>query len=175
NVLNAVAAASAAVTVGAGADAVRKGLARFTGAKRRFEILYRGDGITVADDYAHHPSELRATLETAKRLPYGRVIAVFQPFTYSRTVMLMDDFAQVLRLADKVVLSEIMGSREVTTYGVRSADLAAKVDGSVWFSTFEEIADYLARNARAGDLILTLGCGDIYKAAKMTIAKLKER
>lgn len=175
NVLNAVAAAAAAVTVGAGADAVQKGLARFTGAKRRFEILYRGDGITVADDYAHHPSELRATLETAKRLPYGRVIAVFQPFTYSRTVMLMDDFAQVLRLADKVVLSEIMGSREVNTYGVRSADLAAKVDGSVWFSTFEEIADYLARNARAGDLILTLGCGDIYKAAKLTVAKLKER
>lgn len=175
NVLNAVAAAAAAMTVGADAGAVRRGLAAFTGAKRRFEILWRGRGITVADDYAHHPSELRATLETAQRLPYQRVIAVFQPFTYSRTVMLMDDFAQVLRLADHVVLSEIMGSREVNTYGVSSADLAARIDGSVWFSTFEEIAAYLAENAREGDLILTLGCGDIYKAAKLTVAKLETK
>ena len=173
NVLNAVAAAAAAITVGADFPAVQKGLVSFRGAKRRFEILYRDRGITVADDYAHHPSELRATLETAKQLPYQRVIAVFQPFTYSRTVMLMDDFAQVLSLADQVVLSEIMGSREVNTYGVCSADLAARIDGSVWFSTFDEIADYVAAQAREGDLILTMGCGDIYKAAKKIIALLQ--
>ena len=173
NVLNAVAAAAAAITGGAAFPAVQKGLASFRGAKRRFEILYRDRGITVADDYAHHPSELRATLETAKQLHYQRVIAVFQPFTYSRTVMLMDDFAQVLSLADQVVLSEIMGSREVNTYGVCSADLAARIDGSVWFSTFDEIADYVAAQAREGDLILTMGCGDIYKAAKKIIALLQ--
>ncbi len=173
NLLNAVAAAAAALTVGADFPAVQRGLAAFRGAKRRFEILYQEKGITVADDYAHHPSELRATLETAKQLPYRRVIAVFQPFTYSRTVLLMDDFAQVLALADQVVLSEIMGSREINTYGVSSADLAAKIDGSVWFQTFDEIAAYVAEAAREGDLILTMGCGDIYKAAKKIIARLK--
>ena len=175
NVLNAAAAAAAALTVGADFAAVQKGLARFTGAKRRFEILYRDKGVTVADDYAHHPSELRATLETAKRLPYQRVIAVFQPFTFSRTVLLMDDFAQVLRLADQVVLSPIMGSREVNTYGVRSEDLAAKIDGAVVLPDFDAIAAYLAENAREGDLILTLGCGDIYKAAKKTVALLQSK
>ncbi len=172
NILNAVAAAVAALYVGADAESVVKGLAAFRGAKRRFEILYNKNGITVADDYAHHPNELKVTLETAKELPYKRVIAVFQPFTYSRTVMLMDDFASTLAIADKVVLSEIMGSREVNTYNVYSADLAAKIDGSVWFNTFEEIADHIAAIAEEGDLIITMGCGDIYKSAKLMIEKL---
>ncbi len=172
NILNAVAAAVAALYVGADAESVVKGLAEFRGAKRRFEILYNENGITIADDYAHHPSELKVTLETAKALPYKRVVAVFQPFTYSRTVMLMDDFAEALRIADKVVLSEIMGSREVNTYNVYSSDLAAKIDGSVWFNTFEEIADHIAATAQEGDLIITMGCGDIYKSAKLMIEKL---
>lgn len=172
NILNAVAAAAAALYVGADAENVVKGLAKFNGAKRRFEILYNKNGITIADDYAHHPSELKVTLETAKALPYKRVVAVFQPFTYSRTVMLMDDFAEALKIADKVVLSEIMGSREVNTYNVYSSDLAAKIDGSVWFNTFEEIADHIAATAQEGDLIITMGCGDIYKSAKLMIEKL---
>lgn len=173
NVLNAVAAAAAALYVGADTESIRRGLSAFHGAKRRFEILYNKNGITIADDYAHHPSELQATLETAKALPYQRVIAVFQPFTYSRTAMLLEDFARVLKTADHVVLSEIMGSREINTYNIYSADLAAKIEGCVWFRTFEEIADYIAANAREGDLILTMGCGDIYKAAKRMIEKLE--
>ena len=172
NILNAVAAAAAALYVGAGTESVVKGLAEFRGAKRRFEILYNKNGVTIADDYAHHPSELKVTLETAKALPYKRVVAVFQPFTYSRTVMLMDDFAEALKIADKVVLSEIMGSREVNTYNVYSSDLAAKIDGCVWFDTFEEIADHIAETAQEGDLIITMGCGDIYKSAKLMIEKL---
>lgn len=173
NVLNAVAAAAAALYVGADTESICRGLSAFHGAKRRFEILYNKNGITIADDYAHHPSELQATLETAKALPYQRVIAVFQPFTYSRTAMLLEDFARVLKTADHVVLSEIMGSREINTYNIYSADLAAKIEGCVWFRTFEEIADYIAANAREGDLILTMGCGDIYKAAKRMIEKLE--
>lgn len=171
NVYNAMAAITAALTVGVAPQDIADSLPHFGGAGRRFEILGRRGGITVADDYAHHPRELRVTLETAKKMDFNRVIAVFQPFTYSRTAMLMDDFAEVLSIADRVVLSEIMGSREKNTYGVYSSQLADKIDGSVWFNTFDEIADYIAANAEEGDLVITLGCGDIYKAAKLILQK----
>lgn len=171
NILNALAACAASAQAGAGWDAIEKGLNEYSGAGRRFEILGTFGGVTVADDYAHHPTEVKATLEAAKSLDYKKVWAVFQPFTYSRTVMLMQDFADVLKIADRVVLAEIMGSREVNTYNVYSKDLAAKVPGSVWFPTFREIADYVVKNAEPGDLVITLGCGDIYKAAKMMLGK----
>ncbi len=171
NILNALAAAAAATYAGAPASAVETGLNEFSGAGRRFEILGKVNGVTVADDYAHHPAELKATLTAAKELGYNKVWAVFQPFTYSRTVMLMDDFASVLQIADKVVLAEIMGSRESNTYNVYSKDLAEKIPGSVWFPDFEGIADYVFKNAKDGDLVITLGCGDIYKAAKLLLHK----
>ncbi len=171
NVMNALAACAASLEAGASPADVEKGLDAYRGADRRFEILGRIGGITVADDYAHHPTELRATLTAAKEMGFKRVWAVFQPFTFSRTVMLMDDFAQVLQIADRVVLAEIMGSREVNTWHVYSRDLAAKVPGSVWFPDFEQIADYVLRSAADGDLVITLGCGDIYKAAKLMLKK----
>ena len=121
------------------------------------------------DDYAHHPAELRVTLEAAKKLDFKKVWAVFQPFTYSRTKLLFDDFVEVLQIADRVVLSEIMGSREKNTYNIYSRDLCEKIPGSVWFNTFEEIRDYVLQNAEPGDLVITLGCGDIYKAAKLML------
>lgn len=174
NVLNAVAAAAAAMSAGATFEQVRRGLAGFHGAGRRFEILSRRGGITVADDYAHHPAEVRATLRAARDLPFQRIIAVHQPFTYSRTYRLMDEFADALQLADVVVLSEIMGSREKNTWNVYARDLAEKIPGCRWFATFDEIADHVAAIARPGDLILTLGCGDIYKAARKIIDRLPE-
>lgn len=173
NVLNALAALAAAVYAGADFDAARRGLEAFGGAGRRFENLGTYRGITFVDDYAHHPAELRVTLEAAMQMDFRRVWAVFQPFTYSRTYMLMDDFAEVLRIPDKCVLTEIMGSRERNTYGVRTEQLAAKIPGSVWFDTFDEVADYVLANAGDGDLVLTLGCGDIYKAAKLMVRRLK--
>ena len=173
NVLNALAALAAAVYAGADFDAARRGLEAFGGAGRRFENLGTYRGITFVDDYAHHPAELRVTLEAAMQMDFRRVWAVFQPFTYSRTYMLMDDFAEVLRIPDKCVLTEIMGSRERNTYGVRTEQLAAKIPGSVWFNTFDEVADYVLANAGEGDLVLTLGCGDIYKAAKLMVRRLK--
>ena len=105
---------------------------------------------------------------------YKRVIAVFQPFTYSRTYDHFDEFVQVLQIPDICVMSEIMGSREINTYNIYTKDLAEKIPGSVWFNTFEEIADYTLSIAKEGDLIITLGCGDIYKAAKMMIDKLNQ-
>lgn len=167
NILNALAACAAASYAGAQDSAIEQGLNAFTGAGRRFEVLGKTDtGVTIADDYAHHPTELAATLHAAKELGYAAVWAVFQPFTFSRTAMLLDDFADALQIADKVVLAPIMGSREVNTYNIHSEDLAAKVPGSVCLPDFDAIADYVLANAKPHDLVLTLGCGDIYKAAK---------
>lgn len=169
NVLNAVAACAAALEAGAVPERLCEGLAAFTGAHRRFEILGKINGVTIADDYAHHPAELAATLQAAKTLDYHKVWAVFQPFTFSRTAMLLDEFAKALPIADHVVMSAIMGGREKNTYGITTEELARRIPGSVWFETFEEIAAYILANAQEGDLVITLGCGDVYKCAKMIL------
>lgn len=173
NILNALAAVAASMHAGASFAACKKGLESFGGAGRRFENLGEYKGITFVDDYAHHPAELRVTLEAAMKMGYNTVWAVFQPFTFSRTYMLMDDFAEVLKIPDRCVLTEIMGSREINTYNVYTAQLAEKIPDSVWFNTFDEVADYVLKNAKSGDLVLTLGCGDIYKAAKIMIHELQ--
>lgn len=175
NVYNAVAACAAAYSAGIPADALQKGIESFTGAMRRFERLAEIDGVTFVDDYGHHPAEIAATLKTAKDMTFKRVWVVHQPFTYSRTAMLLDDFAEALSIADRVVLTEIMGSREKNTYNIYAKDLAAKIDGCVWFSTFEEVARYVTDNVRSGDLVITTGCGDVYKAADIMIDIMKNQ
>ncbi|WRS28905.1 UDP-N-acetylmuramate--L-alanine ligase [Oscillospiraceae bacterium MB08-C2-2] len=169
NVLNALAAAAAALEVGATPEQIAEHLFQFKGAGRRFEILGTKNGVTIADDYAHHPAELGVTLEVAQEMGYNKVWAVFQPFTYSRTALLLDDFARVLAIADRVVMSEIMGAREKNTYNIYTKDLADKIPGSVWYPGFEEMANYVMENASPGDLVLTLGCGDVYKCAKLML------
>ncbi|MBC8584120.1 UDP-N-acetylmuramate--L-alanine ligase [Youxingia wuxianensis] len=171
NILNAVAACAGAIYAGVSPEQAAEHLEKFRGAGRRFEVLGQVRGVTIADDYAHHPAELAVTLKTAKEMKFRKVWAVFQPFTYSRTYMLMDDFAKALSIADHVVMSEIMGSREKNTYGVYTSHLAEKIPGSVWFPEFEEIADYVMKNAQEGDLVITLGCGDVYKCAKLMLNK----
>ena len=173
NILNSLAAFAAAKNAGCSNEECEKGIAAFGGAGRRFEVLGEFDGITIADDYAHHPGELEVTLNAVMKMGYNTVWAVFQPFTYTRTMLLFDDFVRVLQIPDKCVMTEIMGSREVNTYGIYTKDLAEKIPGSVWFNTFEEIVDYTLSKAQKGDIIITLGCGDIYKAAKMMVEKLK--
>lgn len=173
NILNALAAIACALYSGADFKNCIKGLEEFKGAGRRFEHLGTYKGIDFIDDYAHHPAELRVTIEAAMKLGYKTVWAVFQPFTYSRTVMHFDEFVDVLSIPDRCVMTEIMGSRETNTYGVYTSQLAEKIPNSVWFNTQEEVADYVIKNASAGDLVLTMGCGDIYKSAYMMIDKLK--
>ena len=170
NILNAVAAAAAAWLLGVSPEEIAGNLAEFTGAGRRFEVLGKVRGFTVADDYAHHPAELAATLRAAKELGFGRVWAVFQPFTFSRTYLLLEEFVEALSIADRVVLSPIMGSREKNAWGIRSEDLGAKLPGCVCLPGFREMADYVLANAREGDLVITLGCGDVYKCARMILA-----
>lgn len=171
-IYNALAAFASACLFDCPAEICAQALHHFRGAGRRFELLGECRGITIADDYAHHPAELKTTLESALKMNYRSVWAVFQPFTYSRTQLLLNDFAQVLRTADHVVLTEIMGGRErPENYTVTTAQLADQIPGSVWFHTFEEVCNYVMKNAQPGDLVITLGCGDIYKAAKMMLCE----
>lgn len=172
NVINATAAAVLALENGCAEADIEAGFASFGGAGRRFEILGERRGVTVADDYAHHPAEIEVTLSAAKDMGYNKVWAVFQPFTFSRTKQLLQEFADALMTADHVVLTEIMGSREKNTFGVYTTDLAERIPGSVWFSEFEEVADYCAKNAGENDLVITLGCGDVYKVARLIYEKL---
>lgn len=175
NVYNAVAACAAAYSAGIPVDALQRGMESFTGAMRRFEKLAEIKGVTFVDDYGHHPAEIAATLKTAKEMSFKRVWCVHQPFTYSRTAALLDEFAEALSIADKVVLTEIMGSREKNTYNIYSKDLAAKIDGCVWFPTFGEVARYVVENVQEGDLVITTSCGDVYKVAEMMIEMMKNK
>ena len=172
NVLNALASFAVCFEQGVNAEGIKDAIEKFTGAGRRFEFLGEYNGFTLADDYAHHPTEIKATLTAAKNLSYNRVIAVFQPFTFSRTALLKDEFIEALSVADKVILTPIMGSREVNTYGISSEQLAEKLADAVVVDGFENIADKIIETAKENDIVITMGGGDIYKAAHIVQEKL---
>lgn len=174
NVLNSLAVAAAADWCGMTYEQIAAGLTAFRGAGRRFEFLGTHAGITVADDYAHHPTEIIATLQAAKKMPYRQVWAIFQPFTFSRTARHLDAFAEALSAADHAIVSEIMGSREINKWGVHASQITEKLENGIYLPTFPEIAAYVAAHAQPGDLVLTMGGGDVYKCARMLIQKLKE-
>jgi UDP-N-acetylmuramate--alanine ligase len=183
NIYNALAAAAVCFDLGVPFEHIKKGLETFTGAGRRFEIIGEWNGAVIVDDYAHHPTEVAATLRAAKDMQYERVIAIFQPFTFSRTKMLLDDFAEALQIADIAVLTDIMGSREKNEYGIYTSDLATVTPNSVFFEqdktipytderkekNFTDVTEYVKKIAKAGDLVITLGCGDVYKIAKAIV------
>ncbi|MDD6479103.1 MAG: UDP-N-acetylmuramate--L-alanine ligase [Oscillospiraceae bacterium] len=173
NVLNALAAFSVCFELGVTAEDIAQSLKTFTGAGRRFEFLGNFNGFTLADDYAHHPTEIKATLSAAKELDYKSVTVIFQPFTFSRTALLKDEFIEALKIADRVILTPIMGSREVNTYGISSEDLAKNLSNATVIDGFENIADYIIDTASDGELVITMGGGDIYKAANIIVKKLK--
>lgn len=173
NIYNALAAAATAHYLGATPKEISENLHKFGGVHRRFEILGTPCGITVADDFAHHPTELTATLNAAMNMGFNKVWAVFQPHTFSRTAMLLDDFAEALKIPDKAVISEILPVRETNTYNIHSADLGTKIPNSVCLDTFEEITEYVCKNAKEGDLILTMGGGNVYMCANMIYKQLK--
>ncbi|MBE6731190.1 MAG: UDP-N-acetylmuramate--L-alanine ligase [Ruminococcaceae bacterium] len=175
NMLNALAAFATCHHLGADCEAIKKALESFGGVHRRFEVLGKFEGVTVADDFAHHPTELTTTLSAAMKMGYSKVWAVFQPHTFSRTYMFLDDFAKALSIPDRVVMTDILPVREVNTYGVKIEDLESKIEGACHFNSFREIADYVMANAKENDLILTLGGGDIYKCANLIVELYKER
>ena len=171
NVYDALAASAAALVYGASPEKITEGLSQFRGAGRRIEFKGTCNGADVYDDYAHHPNELRATLEAVHEMGYERVICAFQPHTYSRTKALFDDFVAALSLADKAYLAEIYAAREKNTLGISSKDIADRVPGAVYCSSFEELEKALREEARPGDIILTIGAGDVYKVGEQIIEK----
>ncbi len=166
NALNAIGAAGAAWMLGIPGEAVTRGLAAFSGAERRMQYKGTYRGADIYDDYAHHPDELAATIDAVATMHYDRVILAFQPHTYTRTKALFSDFIRQLKRVDKVVLAEIYAARERNTVGISSKDLADQIPGAVYCETLPEVTSYLGSVARKGDVILTVGAGDIYRAGE---------
>lgn len=165
NVYNALATIAVADNLNIDFGGIQEAIESFYGAGRRFERLGEFDGITLVDDYAHHPTEINATLNAAQKLNHKNVIAVFQPFTFSRTALLKDEFIEALSLADTVILTPIMGSREINTYGISSEDIANGLKNAICVDDFDGVIDAIEKTATAGDIVITMGGGDIYKAA----------
>ena len=171
NVRDALAAAAACITLAVPPEAVAHGLAGFKGAGRRFEKKGVFHGADVYDDYAHHPSEVQALLTMVMGLGYKRVICAFQPHTYSRTHALFDEFVQVLSEPDVTLLAEIFAAREDNDLGISSKDLADRVPGSEYYPTLKALTARLRELAQPGDLILTVGAGDIYTVGEALVAE----
>ncbi len=179
NVSNSLAAICACFTLGCSMEAIREGLFKFTGTHRRFELKGSYNDIRVIDDYAHHPSEVKATLNAARNSGRRKVWCVFQPHTYTRTKFLLDDFAAAFSDADTVIVSDIYAAREADTGEIHASALADRIKSSgkhaLYLDSFDAIAGYLEENASPGDLVITMGAGDIYKAGELFLKKLLER
>lgn len=176
NILNAAAAVAAATALGAHSLDVLAGLKLFTGARRRFEVKGHVNGITVVDDYGHHPTEIRATLETARVFAgSGRVLAIFQPHRYSRTQAFSTEFAQSLAKADHTYLLEVYPASEKPIPGVTSSLIASKIaPGAVTYEpSMPTVVDLVANEARPGDVIITLGAGDVSALGPLVIQSLE--
>lgn len=166
NALNALAAAGTAWMLGIPGKAVSDGLATFTGANRRLQYKGSLNGAEIYDDYAHHPGELAATIDAVRTMNPKRVVFAFQPHTYTRTKALFDDFVRELRKPDLTVLAEIYAARERNTIGISSRHLQEQIPGSVYMETLPEVTAYLRQIAQPGDVILTVGAGDIFRAGE---------
>lgn len=167
NVSNALAAIAAARVLGIDTPSIKSGLASFSGTDRRFQYKGQLGEATLIDDYAHHPTEIRATLTTAKKYPHKKLWCIFQPHTYSRTNAFLDEFADALSLADEVILAEIYAAREQNTFGISSRDVSEKIRAlgtdSTYFATFAEVEAYILPKIAPGDLVITMGAGDVYQ------------
>ncbi len=164
NALNSLAAAGAAWMLGVPGEVTANGLHSFIGAHRRMQFKGKYNGADLYDDFAHHPDELRAVIDVVKTMGYKRFVLAFQPYTYTRTVSFFDDFVRELEKVDHLVLAEICAARETDTLGISSKHLQEKIPGSVYRQTLPEVTEYLCSIAQEGDIILSSGCGDIYKA-----------
>ena len=171
NIANALAASAAAYQLGIAGQAVEAGLSSFSGAGRRFEHKGNYNGAEVYDDYAHHPGELHALLTMVKTLGYKRIICAFQPHTYSRTKALFDQFVEELKIPDIAVLMEIYAAREKNTIGISSKDISDLIPNSIYCATLCDVTETLKKLARPGDIILTVGAGDIYLAGEKLLVK----
>ena len=178
NILNALASFACCHRLGIEADAIADTLERYSGTQRRFDVIgITKDNIKIVDDYAHHPAEIRATLEAAQNVPHEKLWCLFQPHTYTRTIALFDEFAAAFEKADMIVMAEIYAAREKNIHKISSKELTNEINrryplkNAYYFSAFDEIADFVVQNAQSGDLIITMGAGDIYKVAEIILEK----
>ena len=171
NAMNALAVAATSWVMGIPGACVARGVHAFHGAGRRME--FKGDyhGAKVYDDYAHHPDEVRATLEAIRGMGDNRLVLAFQPHTYTRTKLLLEDFVRELRKADVLVLAEIYAARESNTVGISSADLARRIPGAIYCETLQEVTATLRETVRPGDIVVTMGAGDIFRAGEALLTK----
>ena len=175
NVYNALSAIAVAKELGISEEESAVGLKAFTGTDRRFEKKGELAGITIIDDYAHHPQEISATLSAAKNYPHKKLWCVFQPHTYTRTKAFLDEFAEALSGADEVILAKIYPARETDTLGISSRDIADRLEKMGkkvhYFETFDEIETFILENCSTGDLLITMGAGDIVKVGEKLLNK----
>jgi UDP-N-acetylmuramate--alanine ligase len=175
NIYNSLAAIATAHELGLKDEDILKGLQSYGGTDRRFQYKGTFNGVTVVDDYAHHPDEVRATLKTAKHYPHNKLWLVFQPHTYTRTKALLHEFAKELSEADAVILSDIYAAREKNTIGISSLDLLKEIEKTgkeaYYFPSFEEIEQFLLKKCSENDLLITMGAGDVVNIADDLVEK----
>lgn len=175
NVYNALASISCSISLGASFEHCKMALSKFGGTKRRFEYKGTFNNATVIDDYAHHPTEVKATLKAARSYPHNRIWCIFQPHTYTRTKKLLDEFSAAFDDADKVIVADIYAAREKDTGDIHSRDLVERLKRrgkeSLYLPNFDSIQEYLSNNAQEGDLVITMGAGDIHKVGENLVGK----
>jgi UDP-N-acetylmuramate--alanine ligase len=178
NVLNALASIAIAHNAGIHMDTVKKSLKEFKGTYRRFDIKGTRNNITIVDDYAHHPTEIKATLHAAKQFPHKKIWCVFQPHTYTRTRTLFDEFSEAFYDADQVIITDIYAAREKDTGLVKPTELVDSINkysaNAVYRNDFGSIADMIAKEAQPGDLVFTMGAGDVFKLGPMILNEIAE-
>jgi UDP-N-acetylmuramate--alanine ligase len=177
NVSNSLAAIACCLNLGVSLDSIKESLQAFTGTQRRFDIIGKTkSGISIVDDYAHHPTEIKATLAAATNVSHKQIWCLFQPHTYTRTMALFGEFADAFRDADKIVLAEIYAAREKNIYKLSSRSLMEEIkikhpDKEVYFiPDFDDMAEFVINNANPGDIVITMGAGDIYKVGEKILA-----
>ena len=172
NISNSLAAIATCYTLGCSVESIKSGLESFIGIHRRFELKGVTDNIKVVDDYAHHPSEIKATLKAARNGNYPRIWSIFQPHTYTRTKFLLNEFSKAFTDADKVIVADIYSAREIDKGEIHSSILAERIkqngQDAIYLPGFDEIVEYLKKNAAPGDLIITMGAGDIYRVGNVS-------
>lgn len=166
NISNATAVFAASHKLGIKIEIIVKGIENFNGTKRRFEYKGTINGAKVYDDYAHHPTEIRATYDTASKMNHNKTWVVFQPHTYSRTNALLDDFVDALSKFDNVIITDIYAAREKNTIGITSEAISDKIENARYISDFSEISEHLKSNVKPDDIVITMGAGTITNLSK---------
>ncbi len=174
NVLNALSSIAVAIELGIELQVIKNGLKSFKGTKRRYEFKGKFDGVTVIDDYAHHPTEIEATLKTAREITEGKVVTVFQPHTFTRTKSLLQEFAQSFQYTDEIIITDIYAARELDNGEIHSKDLVEATrrfnDKVLYAENLIEAARLARELARKNDIVLTMGAGNIDEVAKLLLS-----